>query len=211
MVMNPDDPRHGSSAGATAHMREGSEVCEPCSTRKARADKRRRVFGSALVPLPTHVWKIVRQTDLRLLARSTGVSECAIRNMRNRGGNLSIYQSTLEKLERFDPVTDIGVRRRAQALAVLGWTSRQIAERAGIHHEYVRNTQNGTQRHYLRETTRAGIVAAYDAMHMTPAPVNRWSTGVKARALAKGWAPPMAWDAIDDPDDRPQGQQRRAS
>lgn len=209
--MRPDDPRHGTAAGATAHHREGSDVCEPCATAKVRADKRRRVYGSNLVPLPDHIWRIVHGTDIRLLSRTTGVSECAIKNMRKKHGQLNIYRHTLERLEQFNPVTDIGVQRRAQALAALGWSSTQIAAHAGIHHEYVRNTQNQTQKHYLHQATRDGIVAAFEALHMSTPPPNRWVSRVRSVALAKGWVPPLAWDDIDDPAARPQGQLKEAS
>lgn len=204
-VFTDDDPRHGTSAGAMAHSRAGTPRCAPCFEAKTRDDKRRRVYGSALVELPDHIWAVVRTTDLRLLSRTTGVSEGSLRNIRERGGQLRVYRSTLERLEGFDPITDLGVRRRAQALAVLGWTSRQIAKVAGIHNEYVRNAQNRDERCYMHQATRDGIVAAYDALHMTPAPQDKWTKGVRRRALAKGWAPPLAWDNIDDPNARPQG------
>lgn len=42
--MSPDDPRHGTPAGRHAHMRSGTEICEPC--RVAHAERRRELRES---------------------------------------------------------------------------------------------------------------------------------------------------------------------
>jgi cobalamin biosynthesis protein CbiG len=45
------------------------------------------------------------------------------------------------------------------------------------------------------------MAALYDELSATPGP-----SEVAARhARERGWAPPLAWDDIDDPEDRPQG------
>jgi hypothetical protein len=50
--LSPDDERHGTEAGYAAHGRDGSRPCESCRRAKGRGDKKRRVYGSALTPVP---------------------------------------------------------------------------------------------------------------------------------------------------------------
>jgi predicted DNA-binding protein (UPF0251 family) len=50
---------------------------------------------------------------------------------------------------------------------------------------------------YVTRSTAARVARLYDLLSMRPGP----SPIAKRRALAKGWAPPLAWDddTIDDP------------
>lgn len=56
---------------------------------------------------------------------------------------------------------------------------------------------------YVREPMSNAIVAAYERLHMQPAPEGRGASRARNRAIALGWAPPLAFDNIDDPDEQP--------
>lgn len=101
---------------------------------------------------------------------------------------------------RVAPLTDvIGVRRRLQALAVMGWPSDVLAERLGL--DPANLTQLRLNRSSVSGRVRAAIIALYDELADVQGP----SASAAKRAKAKGWQPPIAWDddAIDDPSSSP--------
>jgi hypothetical protein len=93
-----------------------------------------------------------------------------------------------------------GTQRRIRALMAIGWTSADIATRAGWG-----TPQAVTELLAVRRTvfvaTAATIAAIYDDLCMTPGP----SEKNRRDAQRKGWPPPLAWDDIDDPDEAPHG------
>lgn len=95
-------------------------------------------------------------------------------------------------------ISAAGTRRRIEALEALGWTGAQIAAAAGLHARRP-GAILGFDR--VTTTTADAIERAYDLLSMRIGP----SVKTRARAAAKGWAPPLAWDddEIDDPDARP--------
>lgn len=94
-------------------------------------------------------------------------------------------------------VDGIGTRRRLQALMRLGHSTPTIATMGGW------GTAEAVQQLLTRErvttAVRDRVAAAYDALCMTPGT----STSTRRYALRHGWAPPLAWDDIDDPDEAP--------
>lgn len=99
-------------------------------------------------------------------------------------------------------VPSIGFRRRFQALATQGWTTENIAERLGISQSGLGNQLRGGKiltRHHLN------MVAIYADLE------DLFGTSTRSSAIArgKGWAPPAAWDNIDDPKERPKGVPKR--
>jgi hypothetical protein len=97
-------------------------------------------------------------------------------------------------------VPALGSQRRIQALQALGWSRLVIANRLGY-------THNGAISYLMRaETmlpdTAARIAAVYDELSMT---VPTGAGPARARTWAKrlGFVPPLAWDAIDDPNETP--------
>lgn len=88
-----------------------------------------------------------------------------------------------------------GASRRLRALAALGWTLDALAARCGVGFSTLAAVRAGT-------TTRVGvplahrIEAVYDELCMVPGP----SVPARRHAARAGWAPPLAWDDIDDPD-----------
>lgn len=98
-------------------------------------------------------------------------------------------------------VPSIGTARRLQALATMGWTMVELAERLGTCPAYLRKTARADRDRVWRDTATA-VADLYDQL---------WdqhgrSTITASRARAKGWVPPLAWDddTIDDPNAEPQ-------
>ena len=58
------------------------------------------------------------------------------------------------------------------------------------------------KRDHVRRSTAERIAALYDRWCMTPGPA---ATRNRAMAVRRGWAPPLAWNNIDDPDEQPRG------
>lgn len=126
---------------------------------------------------------------------------CLRANTRYHKGLMLDYHRGLSR-----KIPSIGARRRVQALQRLGWSLRAISREAG----YEGSTTvlsaliRGDHDSIFRDTHDA-IAAAYERLSMRlPTP----SSGVaRARNAAekKGYAPPLAWDCIDDPDERPSG------
>lgn len=197
--MSPADPRHGTEAGYSAHHRDGETPCAPCFRAKNRHDKRRRVFGPALVELPPAMQALVASTGVATLSRATGISKCSLENMRKRGTEARVKPETLERLRRAKVPTDLGTIRRVRALTALGWSTVQIAERSGVPKTTVARLRDLEDRAFIgRGDLRDRIAAAFDEMCMTTPTYTRWSSRLKGRAERNGWAPPLAWDDIDN-------------
>ena len=107
-------------------------------------------------------------------------------------------------------VDPIGARRRIQALMALGWTGTDIAHICGwvdrssvlqILRPQDRGRGTGT-RGILRKTDDV-IKAAYDQLSMTVPEITSARSRVRNMARSNGYAPPLAWDDIDDPDAQP--------
>lgn len=93
-------------------------------------------------------------------------------------------------------VPALGTRRRVQALAVLGWSLREVADRAGVSKQALASSIGRE-----RVTARVARVIAgiYTDLETSPGTSER----VRRHAAAQGWAPPAAWDNIDDPAEHP--------
>lgn len=93
-------------------------------------------------------------------------------------------------------VDSAGTRRRVQALAWMGWSCREVAERAGIKLCTLQTLIQPDRQ--LSYTLARKVAAVYDELCMTRG-TNNFAAG-KARKL--GFLPPLAWDddLIDLPD-----------
>lgn len=95
-------------------------------------------------------------------------------------------------------VPAVGTVRRLQALVAIGYSQRYLGQRLGIRHET--NTSALFRRHdFVTAATAARVNDLFDELSMTPGGSRRSI----ARAKANGWAPPLAWDDIDDPNEIP--------
>lgn len=97
------------------------------------------------------------------------------------------------------PYIDVtGTRRRIQALAAIGYPTREIARRIG------RASNFGTMLWgdgRVHRNVAGQVLAAYEQLSGTPGPSQR----ARRAAAAAGWVPPLAWDdeTIDDPHAQP--------
>lgn len=94
-------------------------------------------------------------------------------------------------------VSSLGTRRRLQALAAIGWPQTTLARMMGRDQRHVSQTMRG-ETVYL--STHRMVEALYRELSMKPGPSRR----TKAHARSRGWAPPLAWDDIDN-DTKPKG------
>lgn len=106
-------------------------------------------------------------------------------------------------------VTRIGITRRLQALRALGWSTSQIATITGLYTATVTRITNDPHVR-ITEPTMRRVVAGYarTETRLPPARDARERQQVAALrngAQERGWAPPHAWDNIDDPDEQPKG------
>lgn len=98
-------------------------------------------------------------------------------------------------------VPAIGTLRRLQALAAIGHRlqdlDREMGLARGCSSWFLRNTRDVVHR-----KTADRVAELYERLSMT---VPDYPLAERARKTAakKGWAPPLAWDNIDDPNERP--------
>lgn len=214
--MSPDDPRHGTYAGAAAHEREGTDPCGPCADAR-RAYQRRRPHLVALghdlvVPVGEEAYAVlVELVDHGLTGRElteiTGLSDRNLRRILDGGAEARVRRRCRDALLAVEPddaagrvLTHLGCIRRTQALAKIGYSACHLADRTGLSRTTVKRVQLG-EAAYTNVNTRVRIAAAYDELHMQP--LERTKVTVRTFNLAERnqWAAPLAWDEhnIDDP------------
>jgi hypothetical protein len=114
-------------------------------------------------------------------------------------------------------IDSTGAARRLQALACLGWTMNALAPWFAARPELTqaatcRGGMSASRINVLRRPVRprvwvpqANIInMLYQDLSMTPAPRTHESERLRRYAARNGWAPPAAWDHIDDLDATPQ-------
>lgn len=217
--MSPEDPRHGSEAGYEQHRREGEDprdVCFPCYEGKLLAARRRTkrktmgyryMFPADVVRARLGQWRDSGATYGEI-ADHVGIEEGVIWEIVN-DGSPTVYARTAKRIlsAKGWPVTTLGLTRRVRALAAMGWTMPNIAEACQVHHDTIVDVRR-RQADFTSRKVRTGIVAGYDHLSVTfpNAGTKQEKAGItRARnhAIKQGWAPPLAWDDIDDPNERP--------
>jgi transcriptional regulator with XRE-family HTH domain len=118
---------------------------------------------------------------------------------------------SLELLGARADVDATGTHRRVQALVACGWSQLKLAERLGMLRSNFGTMMNNAKVH--AGTARA-VGALYDELWDQAPPEAEWRDKIAASrsrnyAAARGWAPPAAWDDIDDPDASPADGWRR--
>lgn len=99
-----------------------------------------------------------------------------------------------------------GCKRRIQALVALGWSLSELDRKAGRGARWARNI---LLQETVYSTTIRQVHALYEQLCMTcPPETDRYertaATAARNRAKREGWAPPLAWDDIDN-DKAPKG------
>lgn len=222
--MSPDDARHGTEAGREQHIRDGEPSCDACARADLLASRRRskrRTMGHEFtrpVGARLHARLVKLRADgarLDDIAAWAGISDSQVHRVIAGGPEQRIYARTwlaLNTMRTQHLVTPVGAQRRLRALAWLGWSPAMIAAECGLH----RDTISDIRDKGIGSTAKTRAVVAETfarlSMRMPPADTvtQRRAVGlVRSVARRKGWAPPLAFDDIDDPSERPHGGRRR--
>lgn len=130
----------------------------------------------------------------------------------NRGYNLGCRQDCCRQahmvwMKRYrmygaDTLVDAtGTRRRIQGLVALGHTLVALSNELGMSTRYAGKVLIVEK---VRPETERAVRDIYERLSMTVP--SGWTADRNRRlAKAKGWAPPLAWDDIDNPAETPQG------
>lgn len=200
--------KHGTS---TAYMTHKCR-CDVCKTAHSKRQKRYRLDRARGVaklvdaqPLRDHVDALtaagMSQWDITLAAgwKSRNALADAYRRQKVTPRTMQrVLAVTAPPATRRNGYVDATAsRRRLQALAVMGWSTRQIAARLGNldaqSYQFIQSGRNKT----IRRRTEQAIAALYDELWDQRGPSARTS----GLAVRKGWLPPLAWDddTIGDP------------
>jgi hypothetical protein len=87
-----------------------------------------------------------------------------------------------------------GTRRRLQALVAMGWSPDLLAAELGRRPLSVQRSMTSPS---VTARTAQQVAALYEQLSSTPPPCSTTSDRARARAVAHGWQPPLAWDDID--------------
>ncbi len=209
--------RHGS---LTAYSKHGCR-CEPCRDAASKASKawrRDNYLGVVKLvdaqPLKDHVAALMAGgMSFRAIALTAGYTsrnalvDCMTCTRVRPATMARILAVNPQRENRRDSYTHAtGSRRRLQALAVNGYSTRDIAARLGVKHATtVRNIASG-KTPTVRYRTMDSIRDLYEELWDRPGG-NARSASI---AKAKGWLPALAWDddLIDRPDHEPQDVRR---
>lgn len=216
--MTPDDPRHGTHAGWSRHRADGEIPCEPCreawNAYRLRYMKE-RALGYARTVSVTHGGAWQRIDAMRNEGQTYAAIAAALGLQDNHVYRLhvgiikSVTPETWRKIMARDidtaaltGPTHVGTVRRARALAAIGWPGVDIQHEAGLAKKTVVRLLRGdlvTTEH----ATRRAIADVYDRLWATRPERSKHTVRAERRAAREGWAPPMAWDNVDDPRERP--------
>lgn len=220
--LTPDDPRHGTRAGATAHYKEeDGKPCTPCAQAAYQWEKKARLRrlreGDRTVELGVEAWTFLATTRVSrmVMGEAVGRNACFVTKMIRRGPNARVWVTTRDSVlaaKRLGTlVSPIGLQRRVRALSAMGWSMKVVSEIAGVSDESLFKIRAKENLRFVREEIRPGILAAYEQLSMKVPPRSRsvWTT--QSKALKRGYYPPLAWDDIDDPQAKPTGLTRDQS
>lgn len=96
-------------------------------------------------------------------------------------------------------VPALGTQRRIQALMAIGWSAEEQAKALGWNHKRAVHRLRFVT--YVYRSTHEQVAEMYERLSGKPGP----SAGTRGRARSAGYAPPLAWDDIDNPDETPVG------
>lgn len=207
--MKADDPRHGKYAGAIAHWKTNTTLCDPCQvaalrTRKANALKAHR-GEPATVELGEVAYKILHETPRNILVAATGMPHPQLLRIEQRGPTGRIHRTTRDRILTANAATwtPIGVQRRLQALTALGWSMQAIATAYNIDRDALSRLRRRTNTKHVRIAFAERVIAIYTDLEMKLPPTGASATETHNEAKRRGYLPPLAWDNIDDPAERP--------
>lgn len=171
-------------------------------------------------PVREHVEALKRSgLGRRQIAGHAGVDQCVIyrldRGLPGRSPTQRMRQATADKILAVTPgleamagaalVDALGTHRRLQALVAVGWPIAELARRLGT---LPANMSSLMRRRRVLAAKARAVRDLYEELWDTAPPAvtvyqRRASVGAVRLAASRGWVPPMGWDDIDDPTERP--------
>lgn len=209
-------PPHGTYARANGSPgRRAACRCAPCHNEWLRTRKRYHV--NRQLGRPAEVDATPARQHLELLRRTmtwaqiadASQVECRTLQLLGAGRQQVLRRGTLARIKAVPPVPpsapghyldSTGCRRRLQALRVLGYSAKVLAEIIGTAETRIHLICSGSQPR-VRFLLASRIFEAYATLTVAPAPDGRSATMARRCAKANGWLGPAWWDAseIDDP------------
>ena len=185
----------------------GCEGCQAQNRAYLRTWKKGHRMGYLVdsTPARDHIHTLTRAGySLSSIARRSGVSLSAIYNLA-KSANPTIHVDTSEAIlgtRAGDAVMvpAVGVQRRLQHLALMGWSTSRLAEELGVTQQMVSLLMLG-RTHQIHVTTFEGVAGFFSAHWQE----DGGSTRAKGCARRNGYVPAAAWDDIDNPRERPKG------
>jgi len=186
--------------------------CEVCRVDAARMSKLARAGGYRRVSSDQAWDAIQRMLDAgwthAAIASAAGLPARLIwgaTQTRRQGRTYTFGPRASERLiaaEQAAPtrgyISGLGARRRLQALSAIGWTMYRLAKETGLPASTVAAIRGGvTER--IRPAIDQTVREAYERLCMRVPPATRDTNHSRFHAQRKGWAPPLAFDDIDDP------------
>ena len=206
-------PDHGTAAQYQRGCR-----CRPCTDAAVRDDQLRvldRIQGKPRSipsgPVLEHLAALrAGGMNWEQIARAAGTSASTPReiyvdqrSMVLRGTAEKILAVRAGRRPEFGFVNALGARRRVQALYALGHPAQLLSARIGISRYGVALIVGGQRASISAETDRA-VMRVYGDLSMLVGD----SSKTRLRARREGWAPPLAWNDIDNPIEVPAGPDR---
>lgn len=185
--------------------------CDNCKPHRARMAKLHR-NGRLPADHRANAWARIRRWEAAgytpgVVAHMTGLSVRTVAPMLDAARNAQTHHmihTTATKIlaAPLVPTTgqgwipSIGTVRRLQALTVMGWSMRELANRCDLQESTLSALRNPVHK-MTRPRFAATVARLYDDLSNTRGPARV----AAARALNRGWPPPAAWDddAIDNP------------
>lgn len=145
--------------------------------------------------------------SMTAIASATGIPFDGVSSLlepRSRGrriGQVRAWQIIRHGRPTEGHVGALGAIRRLRALAVMGWDTTTLAGIAGVPARDLRALRAAEYR-TVRVDLADAVERLFHDLCMRQGPSKRSVTIATRR---HGWAPPLAWDDIDDPAERPRG------
>lgn len=201
-----------------AHARWSACECPPCRANRLRLQKQRRT-GRFIPARSTEAWAVIDRLFAAgwtpaAVASAAGVPARAVQAALARRRAHGTHTWSQVYADRFLTMTApakagylpvLGARRRLRALARIGWSVYAIEGTMPVHVKAstMFAIRSGLNTDRITPAVDAAVRNAYDVLHMRPAPPGRGATAAKAKAHREGWAAPLDFDDIDDPNDVP--------
>lgn len=210
--MKSDDPLHGTASQKWRTVAGCSCLhCEAARASRRRNYKLNRRAHTDATKVSDHIDRLVRRgwTQAEIVAAS-GLSAPTVSETWRGIYSTVRVETAVALLAVTGPaphswtVNSIGTIRRIQALAALGWTVRETCRDAGLSERFYAELIDKDRATIARASADA-ITTLYEQRSMRRPSLNAHRRRTRTIAARKSWAPPLAWNDIEDPNEQPTG------